>query len=111
MDDPENRTAGTRRARLLGRLARRKPRRSDEASAPRAETRRASTARVEVPLAWDPIVPATKTWEEVGGFASAGGEHIQLAASRAEPGGVPVFVDPAMVSPATAERMRPLFRR
>lgn len=86
------------------------PKRVDDVSVRRDETRNKVRARLRTPLTWDPIVTGTKTWKQVGGFASDGREQIQLAASRSAPGGVPVFVDPAMVTPATAEKMRPLFR-
>lgn len=59
----------------------------------------------------EPIVPDTRTWREVGGVRRDAAAPIQLTDSRAEPGGAPVRVDPRMVNPATAERMRPLFRR
>ena len=35
-------------------------------------------------------------------------QTVELPDSRAEPGGPPVRVDPAMIDEATAERMRPL---
>lgn len=111
MTEDKDCKGGTRRERLMQRMSRMWPKRTDDTSVRRDEIRRRALARVETPLAWDPIIPGTKIWKQVGGFASAGREQIQLAASRAEPGGVPVFVDPAMVTPATAERMRPLFRR
>lgn len=59
--------------------------------------------------------PDTTTWADVGAgpVPKSGGSEppVQLPESRAEPGGVPVYADPSMVTPAAAEEMRPLFRR
>ena len=55
------------------------------------------------------------TWSDIGATpvsTSRGPDDtVQLPESRAEPGGVPVYADPNMVTPQAAERMRPLFRR
>jgi hypothetical protein len=48
------------------------------------------------------------SWPEVAQCEGRPGEAVELPNSAAEPGGAPVRVDPGMVSPATAERMRPL---
>lgn len=58
--------------------------------------------------------PPTPTWSDVGAARvpkSRGDDPVQLPNSRAEPGGVPVYADPDMVTPKAAEKMRPLFRR
>lgn len=56
------------------------------------------TPRSEAPLAW----------EDTAAVRLVPGGPVELPDSRAEPGGVPVRVDPEMVNPETAERMRPL---
>lgn len=61
-------------------------------------------------MAWQPLVPDHRSWQDVGGVRRADAEPLQLLDSRAAPGGAPVKVDPAMVNAATAERMRPLIR-
>ncbi|HEY2834578.1 MAG TPA: hypothetical protein VGJ14_19315 [Sporichthyaceae bacterium] len=54
--------------------------------------------------------PATRglSWPEVALGEGRAGELVELPDSRPEAGGPPVRVDPGMVSPAAAERMRPL---
>ncbi|HUR74854.1 MAG TPA: hypothetical protein VMZ00_11315 [Sporichthya sp.] len=72
----------------------------------------------EPPPDWNPTVQpdagGPKSWSEVEAAQvpkSRGDDPVQLPDSRAEPGGPPVYADPNMVSPAAAEKMRPLFRR
>jgi hypothetical protein len=48
------------------------------------------------------------SWPEVALGEGRSGELVELPNSRPEPGGPPVRVDPGMVSPAAADRMRPL---
>lgn len=61
-------------------------------------------------VAWQPQVPDDRSWADVGGVHRPNSEPVQLLDSKADPGGASVRVDPAMVNPATAERMRPLIR-
>lgn len=85
---------------------------------PRPDSRRAQRID-EAPPDWTPPVQPDaghqKNWSDVGAVRvpkshQHGSEPVQLPESRAEPGGPPVYADPHMVSPAAAEKMRPLFR-
>lgn len=85
---------------------------------PEQDSRRAQRID-EAPPDWTPPVQpdagGPKTWSDVGAERvpkshQHGSEPVQLPESRAEPGGPPVYADPNMVSPAAAEKMRPLFR-
>jgi hypothetical protein len=48
------------------------------------------------------------SWPELAQCEGTPGVAVELPNSAAEPGGAPVRVDPGMVSPAAAARMRPL---
>jgi hypothetical protein len=78
------------------------------------EARRLDAAPPDVGTAYHPGAHGPETWSQVGAVPvpkSHCRDHpVELPDSRAEPGGVPVYADPNMVSPAAAERMRPLFR-
>jgi hypothetical protein len=67
------------------------------------------------PAIEEPTVTGAETWSQVGAVRVPKGrshpDPVQLPDSRAEAGGPPVYADPDMVTPAAAEKMRPLFRR
>ena len=62
----------------------------------------------------EPTVKGADSWSQVGAVPVPKSRSlpnpVELPDSRAEPGGPPVYADPNMVSPAAAEKMRPLFR-
>ncbi len=73
----------------------------------------------DAPPDWNPTVQpeadGPQSWADVGAARVPKSRHlsndpVQLPESRAEPGGVPVYADPQMVTPAAAEKMRPLWR-
>lgn len=90
-------------------------RHTDEPSVPDPRVRRVDAPPPDVGTAYHPEAKGATTWSQVGAVpvpkARSGPDPLQLPDSRAEPGGPPVYADPDMVSPAAAERMRPLFRR
>jgi ferric-dicitrate binding protein FerR (iron transport regulator) len=84
-------------------LSRRASRRRDAARLSRVRPVRASRPAPE------PALSETGTsWPELAQCEGKPGVVVELPNSAAEPGGAPVRVDPGMVSPAAAARMRPL---
>lgn len=85
----------------------------DDPSAPGSQARPDAPPRV--PAIETPRAKGATTWSQVGAVrvpkSRSHPDPVQLPDSRAEPGGPPVYADPDMVTPAAAEKMRPLFRR
>jgi hypothetical protein len=99
--------------RLLRRVLRVMKRHTDDPSAADPGGRRIDSPTPDTDPGRSPRVQRARTWSQIGArpIRSKGHQAFELPDSRAEPGGVPVYVDPDMVTPAAAEKMRPLFRR
>jgi hypothetical protein len=110
--DPEAQPPQPRR--LVHKLLHVVKRHTDDPSAPDPQGRRMD-APPTLPAVESPRVQGATTWSQVGGVrvpkSRSHPDPVQLPDSRAEPGGPPVYADPNMVTPAAAEKMRPLFRR
>lgn len=100
--------------RLMNRLRRVVKRHTDDPAAPDPTARRMDAAPPDLGTAFHPNAGGPETWSQIGAVRVPKGHNhpdpVQLPDSRAEEGGPPVYADPDMVSPAAAERMRPLFR-
>ena len=102
--------------RLIQRLLRTRRSTSDDTSVSDPRKQRMDEQPPDSSTTTQADAPPTPTWSDVGAERvpkshAHGSEPVQLPESRAEPGGPPVYADPNMVTPAAAEKMRPLFRR
>lgn len=102
--------------RLIERLLRTRRSTSDDTSVSDPRRHRMDEAPPDSSTVSQAHAPPTATWTDIGAAQvpktrAQGSEPVQLPDSRAEPGGPPVYSDPAMVTPEAAEKMRPLFRR
>jgi hypothetical protein len=97
-------------------------RHTDDPSGAEADAQHGAQRRTErqdppppLPPIEEPTVQGAETWSQVGAVkvpkSHSRPNPVQLPDSRPEPGGPPVYADPNMVTPAAAEKMRPLFRR
>ena len=95
---------------------------TDDPSGAEADARHGAQRRGErldpppkLPPVEEPTVAGAETWSQVGAVpvpkSRSHPNPVQLPDSRPEPGGPPVYADPNMVTPAAAEKMRPLFRK
>jgi hypothetical protein len=86
------------RIREFARSLRRRPPRNAAAEPMRRDPRPAPEPQPGPAPDWSELAPESDV---------RSGHVVELPNSSAEPGGPPVRVDPSMVSPAGAERMRP----
>jgi hypothetical protein len=100
--------------RLIDRFVHTRHRHTDASSANKADERM-DEAQPDSSTASQADADSPTTWSDIGATPVSTGrgsdDTVQLPESRAEPGGVPVYADPNMVTPQAAEKMRPLFRR
>lgn len=109
---PEARPSRPRR--LLNRFLHVRHHRTDDPSVPDPRVRRVDPP-ADVPPIETPDAKGASTWSQTRARrvpkSRSHPDPVQLPDSRAEAGGPPVYADPRMVTPAAAERMRPLFRK
>ncbi len=99
--------------RLIERFLRTRRSTTDDTSVSNPRRHRMDEAPPDSSTASQAEAPPTPTWSDIGTAPvpkSRGNDPVQLPESRAEAGGPPVYADPDMVTPAAAEKMRPLIR-